>query len=34
MMKITYIGQAGLYVEVDDIKILIDPYLSNSVAKV
>ena len=34
MMKITYIGQAGLYIEVDDTKILIDPYLSNSVAAV
>ena len=33
-MKITYIGQAGLYIEVADTKILIDPYLSNSVASV
>ncbi len=32
-MKITYLGQAGLLFEVKDKKILIDPYLSNSVAK-
>ncbi|MGN0172968.1 MAG: MBL fold metallo-hydrolase [Acutalibacteraceae bacterium] len=33
-MKITYIGQAGLLIEKDGVKILIDPYLSNSVEKV
>ena len=33
-MKITWIGQAGLLFETKDIKILIDPYLSNSVAKI
>lgn len=33
-MKITYIGQAGLLIEADGKKILIDPYLSDSVAKV
>lgn len=32
-MKITYLGQAGLLFEVKDKKILVDPYLSNSVAK-
>ena len=33
-MKITYIGQAGLLFEKGDIKILVDPYLSNSVEKI
>ncbi|MBQ5590767.1 MAG: MBL fold metallo-hydrolase [Clostridia bacterium] len=33
-MKITYIGQAGLLIEKDGVKILVDPYLSNSVVKV
>lgn len=33
-MKITYIGQAGLLFEKDDLKILVDPYLSNSVEKI
>ena len=33
-MKITWIGQAGLYIEAGGIKIIVDPYLSNSVAKV
>lgn len=33
-MKITYIGQAGLLIEKNGAKILIDPYLSNSVVKV
>lgn len=33
-MKITYIGQAGLLIEADGKKILIDPYLSDSVSKV
>ena len=30
-MKITYLGQAGLLFEKNDLKIMIDPYLSNSV---
>ena len=29
-MKITWLGQAGLLFEKDDIKIMIDPYLSDS----
>lgn len=33
-MKITYLGQAGLLMEACGKKILIDPYLSDSVAKV
>ena len=33
-MKITWLGQAGLLFEVADKKILVDPYLSNSVAKI
>ena len=33
-MKVTYLGQAGLLFENDDIKIMIDPYLSNSVEKI
>ncbi len=33
-MKITYIGQAGLLIEKNGAKILVDPYLSNSVVKV
>ena len=33
-MKITYIGQAGLLIEINGAKILVDPYLSNSVVKV
>lgn len=33
-MKIIYLGQAGFYLEVDGKTILIDPYLSDSVAKV
>ncbi len=32
-MKITWLGQAGLLFEKDDFKIIIDPYLSNSVEK-
>ena len=32
-MKITYLGQAGFLLETGDVKILIDPYLSNSVEK-
>lgn len=33
-MKITWLGQAGLLFEKDDVQIMIDPYLSDSVAKV
>ena len=33
-MKITWLGQAGLLFEKGDVKIMIDPYLSDSVAKV
>ncbi len=32
-MKITYLGQAGFLMETNGIKIVIDPYLSDSVAK-
>ena len=33
-MKVTWLGQAGLLFEKDDVKIMIDPYLSNSVEKI
>ena len=33
-MKITWLGQAGLLFETDDLKIMIDPYLSDCVKKV
>ncbi len=33
-MKITYLGQAGFLFETDNIKIMLDPYLSDSVQKV
>ncbi len=33
-MKITYLGQAGLLFENENVKIMIDPYLSDSVRKV
>ena len=33
-MKITYLGQAGFLFETEKIKIMIDPYLSNSVEKI
>lgn len=33
-MKITWLGQAGLLFETDDLKIMVDPYLSDSVVKV
>lgn len=33
-LKITWLGQAGLLFEVDNEKILIDPYLSDSVEKI
>lgn len=32
-MKITWLGQAGLLFETSDKKIIVDPYLSNNVAK-
>ena len=33
-MKITWLGQAGLLFESNEIKIIIDPYLSNSVESI
>ncbi len=33
-MKVTWIGQSGLLFENENIKIMIDPYLSNSVEKI
>ena len=33
-MKITWLGQAGLLFETNGMKIMIDPYLSDSVAKI
>ena len=33
-MKITWLGQAGLMFETNDKIIMIDPYLSDSVAKI
>lgn len=33
-MKITYLGQAGLLFQTDHCNVMIDPYLSDSVAKV
>ena len=33
-MKITYLGQAGLLFEVGEMKVMVDPYLSDSVEKV
>jgi len=33
-MRITYLGQAGLLFEKHDLKIMIDPYLSDSVVKI
>ena len=33
-MKITFLGQAGLLLETDRCKVMIDPYLSDSVVKV
>ena len=32
-MKVTWLGQAGLLFEKEDIKIIVDPYLSNSCFK-
>lgn len=33
-MKITWLGQAGLLFETESLKIMVDPYLSNSVEKI
>lgn len=33
-MKITFLGQAGLLFNLDGVRVMIDPYLSNSVEKV
>lgn len=33
-MKVIFLGQAGLLLEDENIKILVDPYLSNSVEKI
>ena len=33
-MRVTYLGQAGLLFEFPDCTVMIDPYLSDSVAKV
>lgn len=33
MMKVTWLGQAGLLFENDKVKIIVDPYLSNSCEK-
>ena len=33
-MKVTYLGQAGLLFEKDNFKIMIDPYLSDSVERI
>ncbi len=32
-MKITWLGQAGLFLETSEIKIMVDPYLSDSAKK-
>lgn len=33
-MKVTWLGQAGLYLQIGGLKIIIDPYLSDSVGKI
>lgn len=33
-MKVTWLGQAGLYLQLGGLKIIIDPYLSDSVGKI
>lgn len=33
-MTVTWLGQAGLYFDFDGVKVIIDPYLSDSVAKI
>ena len=34
MIKITWLGQAGLLIDINGTKIIVDPYLSNSIQKV
>ena len=33
-MDVTWLGQAGLYIEAGGVQILIDPYLSDSVGQI
>ena len=33
-MEVTWLGQAGLLLDLDGLCVLIDPYLSDSVAKI
>ena len=33
-MKLTWLGQAGIYLEIDGLSVMVDPYLSDSVKKV
>ena len=33
-MEITYLGQAGFLFETESVKIIVDPYLSDSVEKI
>ena len=33
-MKVIWLGQAGLLFEINGIKVIVDPYLSNSVEKI
>lgn len=33
-MNVTWLGQAGLYIEVNGLRVLVDPYLSDSVGQV
>ena len=33
-MTVTWLGQGGLYFDFDGVKVIIDPYLSNSVYKI
>ena len=33
-IRITFLGQAGFLFELDDVRVMVDPYLSNSVQKV
>ena len=33
-MKITWLGQAGLLIQTQGVKVMIDPYLSDSVEKI
>ena len=34
MISVTWIGQAGLYIEADGLNIMVDPYLSDSCGKI